>query len=532
MKKRFFRLTALLVSVSLLFTACYDQKDFDFGKFDKSSISPTLYIPLLSDTLDILDAGLDDLLFTEDGQAYYEYAIDDIQMPSILDMVVMPPQTVSETFTSPIPPSSGGSFSTPEVTDVANFNFNNADGLSVSPDSIVFNSLQLQVANLYSVALVSGDVFIRVTIPNLRNSSGGIYSTDISIKNTTPRNIDLSGYSLKVDHPSGGTNQIKIKYQLYSPGYSSLGSPSQNLGFSVRFVPPATSAIREAYGYLGQYTEHVNESIEIGDFDKLAGTWNLKEAFIVLDVVNPLVLPMQVSIDQVTAYSTGSTVTVPNAGTATIRAATSLSAPPAETSATLGGVNLSPVISALPKRMDVAISVKTNPAGSMTNAIDNAPLYAAAKVVVPFKIKKTTITLTDTIDFNMEDISLSDMGINLHVVNAFPMAVKLHCDLLEKGTGRNLGQLFTPVQIPTATVKAKPGTTDEAIVDQPTEYDNGGQLIPITETMAQNMKKSDRVKVYFEINVPDGKYVCITDQNNIRFKIAMKAAVNINGLNL
>jgi len=526
MRKRLLGVVVLLVTAPVLFTACFDSKDFDFNKFKVSNLHPTLYVPLLRDTVDILSVDIDGLYFDTDGQAYFEHTIDEIEIPlSLDDLLIMGSQQMVDLLVAlpiPVGPSTIEVNFPPDGSSTyiaAELDFGTA-ATEVRPDSIVFNSLRLSFTN--KQALSSG--MVHISIPNL-TKNGQPFTWEIPVTGVTPVRTNLNDYSLKIDH-NGTKNELRLEYRFEA--ISSEDSTFNEIGFTLGLEQ---SFIKEAYGYFGQYTTTPKiQPFGIGNFNKLSGTWNLKEAFVVLDVLNPLVLPMQITVDRIASYpSSGSPIVVNNVGTVVITAPSKLSDPPAQSSSTLGGTNLSPVISALPRLMDVSISAAINPGGETSNAIGYKQLMTAkAKVVVPFKIKDTQITLSDTLEFNVEDISLTNMGINLHVENAFPIALTLKCELLEEKTGRNLGPLFTPISIPAATIKPKPGVADESVVDQPAVFDNNGQLIAITDDMARNMKKSDRVKIYFEAAVPDGNYTCITQQNNIYFKIGMRATIDVN----
>ncbi len=525
--KHFYKYLIGVLAAGLLATSCFDAKDFDFDKLSLDNLNPTLYLPLLSDTIEV-DAISEEIQFIN-GQAYFMFDIDDIEMPTVTDVFEIGDQSIQLSTpaimpsVSPIPIS----ITVPLEGDPAwSYIFDldlsaSTSTAEVSPDSIVFSTLQLVMNN---PSFNTGEVSIELTIPNLIAPNGTPFSRTIDLSSSTP--IVLDNYSMRIDHPTAAENQITLNYRLIFNNYAYTGG-GIDLGMTLR-----NPEIKEVYGYFGQFTKAVSETVTTGSFDDIDAEWNLKEAFLIMEVENKLALPIRITLDKITSYPDGgSPITVTKVDSIDIQS------PPASrlgivtiTKDTLGGSKLGPVISVLPRRLDVDLHVTTNPAGMAKNAISTVltnPIKASAKVAVPLKIRNTNLTIRDTITFDMTSVEFTDMGIKLNIQNRFPAGVDLQCYLLKKGTGENLGELFTNhVTVPAANLRDVPGTTDERVVAAAAVYD---EFVEVKNESA--MHSADKIIVECTIGTGnDPKFACITEDNSIQVKIGARASINIDSV--
>ncbi|MDR3180424.1 MAG: hypothetical protein LBT61_00650, partial [Prevotellaceae bacterium] len=152
-----------LICCAVTFVACFDQKDFEFDKFTVSDLDPTLYIPLVNDTIR-LDASNDyNVLYDDEGVGYLYFDIEDNILPPVKDFFAVPssadfPVSFDYTYTAN---SSGYSISIPIS---CGYTFSRSDH---QIDSIVFKNGTLSAA----INAPSGTGAYTVTIPALKKNN-------------------------------------------------------------------------------------------------------------------------------------------------------------------------------------------------------------------------------------------------------------------------------------------------------------------------------------------------------------------------
>ncbi|MDR0428358.1 MAG: hypothetical protein LBH12_07110 [Dysgonamonadaceae bacterium] len=517
----------VLLGSFFFFVSCFEKEDFDFDKFTLENLNTTLHLPLFSDTITTETIG-NGISFI-DGQSYFIFDVADIEMPTVGEIFDVDNQWISvETPVElpDIPISFSGQYPTGEsfYEYVMNLDLGSS-AEELLPDSLVFSSLKMNMNNGNKFA--PGKVTLNLEIPNLQNESGATFKKNIDMAGTG--DIDLSGYSLKIDHGSSGTeNQILFRYKLTFNGYRHTHG---KFGFNMQLMD---LHVEKAYGYLGHYTKHITESIVTNDLGTLDAEWDLKEVFLDLRVENKFALPFRVVIDELKSFpANGESPLVKTLVDSVDVAAQSVEnlGKVETTSKMLGGRSLGEIASKLPQKLDLTIRMETNPGADspVRNAVSlsiDDPIKVSARIMVPIKFKNTRLSIKDTLNIDMSTVEFSDMGIKLNVVNNFPAGVDLQCFLLEKGTRRHLGALFErAVSIPAAELKDVAGTTDEQEVGAPSHYSKFLRILPQAE---RNMQNSDEIIIDCTIKTEDDtKYVRITNQNNLQIKIGAKASVNL-----
>ncbi|MDR0581499.1 MAG: hypothetical protein LBG31_00900 [Prevotellaceae bacterium] len=507
-----------------LFVSCFDARDFDFDKLNYDNLHPQFHLPLLSDTLYITDAiDGDSFQFDDNGQGYFTFDVGDIEMPKVTEIFTLPGQQLGLDMPISLPNTGNTGISIPipafEKNGEESVPLTFGDREDVKLDSVTFAGGTIRLTNKYSFA---GGGTLTVTVPGLKNSASQSFSRSIIVTGTAPQTIPLSGYTLTPDN----NGKLAIQWHYRTNGFTLSSSMTQiNLGFDLSL---SDIAIREARGYFGKHTEYARQTIDIGDFDEIGGSWALKEAAIALEIQNSIRLPLRVVIDTIRSY----TNTAPGARPAAEKVRID-SLNLKETGLTRDTLTIpGEVISVLPKKMDVVIKVQSNPEGNpkekpAENVISNTDhASATAKVLVPLKIKDVNIALTDTVDLDVSDLSFDNLGLLLNVRNSLPLGVKLQCTLLQKGA--SLGELFdTPVEIPAGNV-----TTDgngESKVTAPSETH---KFIETKKGMAEKLKNADKIAVSFTAFTGNtgNTYVRITKDDYVSLKIGLSAGINVGDL--
>ncbi|MDR1680175.1 MAG: hypothetical protein LBS12_00090 [Prevotellaceae bacterium] len=510
-----------LAVLFLLCVACWDKRDWDFGKLNFENLNPTLHLPLLSDTLFVTDALEGDNIQFIDHLAYFVYDLGDIDMPDATALFTMPDQHLSFDALSIAVPAGvpgGGGIQIPPFersgSEVDYLTFS----AGAAPVSITFSGGTLRVAN---VAAFPGGGTLTLTVPSLVRS-GQPFTAVINVGSTTPNTVSLQDYTLTV--PDDG--KLEVEYTYRTDGFTVDASIDEIL-LELR-VDITNIAIGEAHGYLGHHTEYASAAIDIGDFNNMNGNWDLKEAAVRLEVDNALVLPMRAVIDTLRSYTNiyaAPAVERQRVDSINISAPAALGAT-AHTAATLSVPG--DVLNVLPKKLETVIRIETNPNGTQAlNAIrSTATLSAKATIIVPLKLKDISLTLIDTADFDTSDVTFNNMGLLLYVQNSLPIGVELQCRLLHKDTGIDLGTLFNaPVRIPAG--NTSPVSDDESEVTSPSTFH---RVIPVVTGMDDRLKQSGRIVVEFTAFSSEGRFVRITDRDNVQIKIGVSADMNVENL--
>jgi hypothetical protein len=503
--------------VTALCASCFDAKDFDFDKFNYDNLHPQLHLPLLSDTLYISEVMEGDGFQFINGQGYFVFDAGKIDMPEIADFFTLPSQELGLDIPIPLPQASG--YQAPGIfIQVPGFEVSGeaTTPLSFDAEGIVLKSVSFSggVIRLQNEEAFSGGGTLTVAVPELKRN-GQPFSKSINVASMQPQTISLAGYTLK----AGSTGRVAIQWRYVSSGFAAALSTAQiNLGYSLSL---SNIAISEARGYFGKHTGYAKQTIDVGDFDNIKGTWGLKEAFIALEIENSIDLPLRVTIDTVRAYpAKGAAVEKVRVDSLYLGAGATLD------TLTIPG----DLISVLPKKMDVALKIQSNPNGNtgQDNVIrSSGSASVKAKVLAPLKIKDVNMTLTDTVHFDVSGISFDNAGLLLNVSNSLPVGVKLQCTLLKKGTKQSLGALFdAPVSIPAGNI-ARAGDNESAVT-APSET---RQWIKINDGTAKKMKEADGIIVSFTVATGDGNtYVRISEKNSVSLKIGVSAGVNLKEL--
>ncbi|MDR2449280.1 MAG: hypothetical protein LBD52_04895 [Prevotellaceae bacterium] len=512
MRKILHFIAGLVLAGSAL-VACFDAKDFEFEKFTLSDLAPTLYIPLVNDTVRLDVSGDYNVLYDKEGMGYLHFDIENNILPPVEDFFTVPANvsipvnnaSINLDFTT------GSDFST-SVQYSCSYTFPRPDQ---QIDSIIFKSGTFTVA-ITAPSSAAGSYTL--TIPGLTKDNVG-FSEIIPFGNTS-FNRDLSGYTLKFED----NNAFNATIGVTILAASSAGQ------YNFSLISFSNVKMKEVHGYFGQPEESPDPvSVDISTFDKFRNTDNtnlrIKEAFLDFTVENGAGFPIQLRIDEVTSTSGGVAKTKAKVDSVTIR--------PNEpgqsylrSDLVIGGDTLGKVLSNMPSEMELKFSATINPEGRKNGTVKNFLTDASSITVsnisarIPLNFSVSDMVLRDTLDFNSSKMTFQDMELLMNIENSMPVEVVLQAYLMDENDNVNPTPLFkTPVSIPAATVD---GTTGRVTAPYPYEEK--------IEANVEGLAQTKKLKVEITVNsstTTTSQYVRVTKDNYIYLKMGAKAKVNI-----
>ncbi len=515
-----------LLSASLLLFAasCFDAKDFELDELSTSDISPVLSLPLFKDSL-YLKAG-DNIKYVGDTAAFY-FTVPTITLPGISTLLTIPPASVTlspGTFLlpvsipiSPLPPALSYLQDQLKIDITVPFNMPNEEEL----DRVDVNNMQLTVTNNSTFA-----AGFELLLPGFTKSgattAGATYTTGL-IPAAGTATISLSGTMVLTDEAMGLDNELDLVVTIIPPT-DPLAAGTHTYGASVSL--DASSALKAVYGYFGQTSFVETESVSISAFDQLMGDCEIAGAYLNVSATNYLGIPLQLTLDQVSVQTNTGLVTVNDAGTLTVEAASS-SVTYKQTNSKIGGEVLSPIINAIISGGATSASFTfrslSNPQGNTGPGnfftTSTTSLTASGEVVVPLKLAADDLKVLDTLDISFpDDYTFNSLGAKVYAVNNMPVSVKLQGVLLN-ASGATLTELFEqPVEIEAPAVDA------DGKVVAPKE-----SKLPVrklTNAAIQGLKDAEKVAISLTVNTSGAGTVVITKDNYVKVQVGVQAGVN------
>jgi hypothetical protein len=487
--------------------ACFDEKDFKFDKFTISDLDPTLYIPLVNDTVRLDVSGDYNVLYDKEGVGYLHFDIEDDILPPVEDFFEVPAATLT---ISDVPFYYSG---TPSLIDPVispvKYPFSSPDQRI---DSIVFKGGILTLG-MPSLATVNGSY--TVTIPELKKND-----TPFSASFASSHTENLSGYILRFENDND--NGFNIKFELDMRSSSALAG-DYTFNATVSFVDVEKDGV---YGYFGQHSETYSVTVnDISTFNKFRNNGNtdlrIKEAFLDFHVDNGAGFPIQLRIDEVESTTSSGTEMKAKVDSVTIFS-NKLGESYYTDKKSIGGEALGEVLSNMPSEVKFNFSAMINPGGNteknfLTGGASITVSDIKARIPLNFSVKD--MVLKDTLNFSSSKMTFEDMELFMNVENNMPVEIALEAYLMDENNNVNPDPLFkTPVSIPAATVDAATGR-----VTAPYPYEK--KIEANVESLAQT--KKIKVKVTVNTGNSASQYVRVTKDNYVYLRIGAKAKVNI-----
>jgi hypothetical protein len=503
-----------LIFLAAALAACFDKKDFEFDKFTVSDLEPTLYLPLLNDTIRLDASGDYNVLYDENGMGYLHFDVGNDILPPVSDFFEVPDATYSVAGTSFTYSGSGASLTVSPQTHTAEYYFAQPDQ---QVDSIVFKSGRVTFS-LASAIAASG--YYKITVPGLQRNG---VPFDVTLPyDGAPYSSDIAGWTLKFKN--GNTFDVVVELTILT---STAPAGDYNFDADIAF---SNVDIKSVHGYFGRQTAmSLPVSVGVSAFDNFRNNattvLRIKEAFLHFRVDNGAGFPVRLRIDEVTSTAGGQLKRFD---------VDSVIIPPNEPQQAffrsehrIGGEAFGEAVSNMPSSMEFKFSGTINPEGSRGGTVKNfltdisAITMSRVEVRIPLHFSVSGMTLKDTLSFNSSKVTFNDMELLLNIENNMPVKVDLQAFLMDEDD-RVLGPLFTaPVEIPSAETDAATG-----IVTAPHLY-----VQKIEANIAQ-LAQTRKVKVDIAVNTnnPASEFVRVMKDNYVYLRIGAKTRVNIDNL--
>lgn len=249
--------------------------------------------------------------------------------------------------------------------------------------------------------------------------------------------LDFSGYTIHLMPGSDGTQKLPLFFEVKVLGDNNPNLSPYSFSLRARLSDIRFSAI---FGYLGQYEYPLSDSVNLGIFsNNLSGSIHFEDLKMQLKTENSIGMPMELRIDEIKAYSDKNAPYVVNlTDNPLFPNPVSFLSPDISqvgqsvTSATLftsGNCNLNQALSISPRKITFKLNGKSNPAGNPLDEnfiLDTSRFRVTARVELPFYGSITDFALTDTLNFNFEDIEeLDEFSFLIVSRNRFPLNIDL-----------------------------------------------------------------------------------------------------------
>jgi hypothetical protein len=503
-----------LIVLATALVACFDKKDFEFDRFTISDLNPTLYLPLLNDTIRLDGSGDYDVRYDEAGQGYLHFALDNDILPPASDFFEVPITTYTVVGTPFSYNGSGTSFTVGPQTHTAEYYLSSPDQ---QLDSIAFRTGRV---TFDVVSPVDANGYYVITIPDMRKN-GEPFSVTVNYGQSY--SSSLAGYMLKFQ--DGNTFDVVVELTIIN---SSMPAGDYTFDASIDFN---NIEVESVYGYFGQQTvQNAPVRVNVSAFDKFRNNattaLRIKEAFLDFRVDNGAGFPIRLRMDEVTSIAAGQHSIKHNVDSVTIPANEPRMSYFRSTHS-VGGEAFGETLSNMPSEVEFKFSGTINPEGSrggtVKNFLTDASVIAVshAGVRIPLNFSVTGMTLKDTLTFNSTKVKFNDMELLMNIENNMPVEVALQAFLMDEYDNVT-GPLFNaPVTIPAAAIDPVTG-----IVTAPHLY------VEKIDADVSQLEQTKKIKVDITVRTdnPSSTYVRVTKDNYVYLRIGAKTNVNIDNL--
>ena len=432
---KFLFLTGIGFLVMLISCA---KEDFDFSKFANPKLEPDLAIPLIHSNLSLKNLLPGGGIIVEDSithnlQLVYETTV---YSKKAEDYIQIPQQ--QETFTIDglnIPAPTGTSLNLP----YDKYLVFTPPTVDQRIDSIVFKSGKL---NLEINSNINHSGSVEIELPFAAKNGTPVHTTLSHTYNGTGPvsnqvEIDLSGCKINLSTLTGGGKAIYIHFVIKIDGDNNPDLSPYTFSLSARLSQLQFSKI---FGYLGEYTYSMKDSIEIAIFkNNFNGHIQFGDLSIALKTSNSIGMPMQIDVHELKAYSKKNAPYVVD-----ITANPGFINPIPFPSPDLNHVgqsvdttylfnastcNLVQALNIAPTWVKFDMSGKSNPAGNpaLENFILDSSRYSTKiRIVLPLFGSISGFWVSDTMNFNFSDVdNIEEFAFIMTTVNRFPIDIWL-----------------------------------------------------------------------------------------------------------
>lgn len=522
----------LLLALPLLvgfMTSC--RKEFKSPSWDVNLNAPLLYSDMgIEDVVpdSLIQVNADNSINLVFDQKFFSYGIDSV--------VKLPDSVITENYFSPFTstfPAGGTIFSSTENNRLT---LNDAELTAIHLqhgyiDYKITSTVNDPVEVSYAITTAiqhGGPLAISVEVPAA--PSGGTF-----IKTGT---YDLEGAQLDLTgilHNS--VNAYQTKFTVKAPAGSgvNVAAGTSTISIEIKFRDMIPSYARGYFGHIVDETALEEQSFDF--FKNInTATLDLSQVDAKLYISNGLGADARIRIDTVQALNTntGSDVLLSHAimgQNVNINRAQDLAyaALPYDYSVdvTSSNSNIEPFLESLPDKLRYKLNVELNPLGNVSGHTDflypNSRVEAGMHLDIPLNLIAANLTLTDTLDFNLDDY---DQGgkilkgrMKFNVVNGLPLAANLEVIMLDENN-MQIGYLLGPVNI-----DGNPASTSfsEGFAVYQTLYSE------LTEENLNAAYRSRKLVIRATFNtVPASTFVSIYNTQRFKTQISVQADYRIN----
>ncbi|MBP6427761.1 MAG: hypothetical protein KA430_09255 [Bacteroidia bacterium] len=501
-------LTLLIIVFASLFVSC--KKENDNPQWNVNFLGPlakaTLGIEnLIGDSsLSINSNGAVSLIIDTTFSNFKLDSIYTIPDTTILTTQIFPPAPF------PIPP---GTVFTPGNSNVVL----GVSGVQLKSANLQEGSIKIEIKNtLQSKILYTYKIprAIKNGVPFEVNFT--IDSASITDPKFFTQSYDFSGYTIDLTGSTGGSFNT-LAYDVLAK--SDPAGDTFNLAGSDTLINIKTSLLGIApnyvRGYLGQTDLSENKSISFGFGNLISdGTIALDSVDMKFEVTNYIGVDIQAYINSLTSVNNRTGQTVPlnnsnliqhnlNINRATENSLASYNVIPYVYSVSLNknNSNIKQIMESLPDSLRYDLSFQLNPLGNISGSSDfiysDKLIDTRIQVKMPLSFAANQLTLSDTIDFNIEDATdLDPIGpsvITLHAMNGFPFDMNMQLLLLDENNNV-IDSLLVPGLIASGQLDINNLVTSSTQTKIP---------IPIDDNRKQKLTNTKRIKVRAAFTTPN-----------------------------
>ena len=421
--------------------SCVNTDYYDLDKIsDEIEINPSVSAPFLNfsmtvedlfneihsnDNTGIFSDGLVYITFSDQILSYPASEILDIPDQSLLQLY-LPSEILSNPLWASSPVGDTVMFSKQLKSEYISSHNEKMDSVKVKSTSLLID-LSSSFRNygflrVHSQNIRSNGVALDFIIP-ISKADG-----TFSLNNLTV----LNNLTFILDNSDPTKTTLPVSFDLFLVKSGSAVSPGQQLNISMTYRNIEFSS---AFGYLGEYVMPVEQgSIDLEFFNKLTGGGEIlfADPRISIYTDNSFGVPVELSLTDVSAYSETKNITTDITLSNSVNPfRISIPAHIGESSKdslfiNKDNCNIVQAMGTSPSVFNYKVNARTNPSGisGPYNFItDTSRLNMDLEFLLPLWIKANAVTITDTMEFDIGDVSdiMNYLRFTIQGENAFPL---------------------------------------------------------------------------------------------------------------
>ncbi len=521
--------------LALLFLLSCKKEDFDFSRLSTPEIEMEGAVPLVHSNLQLKRLLPGGSLIEEDPQSGLLTLIYETEILSLKagDYIQIPEQE--------------GSFSRNDLEIIVapgiDFTIPFYDTLDFTPPVTGqrLDSIQLKkaVIDLEYISGINHNCAVTFRFPTATKNGQAFecqfdntYTGSLPVTGTI--HLDFTGYTLKLITGPGGIQQLPLNFEV-----KVFGDNNPNLSPYTFTLNAKISQIRfnGIFGYLGQYEYPLNDSVVLGIFsNNLSGSIQFEDLKLKLTTDNSIGMPMELDIQEITALSTkNAPYSVDITDNPLFPNPVSFLSPgihqvgqsvQSTTLFTTGNCNLNQALNIAPQKIIFRLNGRSNPAGNPADenfVMDTSRFRVTARVELPFYGSITDFALTDTLNFDFEDIEeLEAFSFIIVSRNRFPLNIDLQV-LFADENGSLLDSLIYDSQFTLLQAAPVGGPPNYRVIDDPPVPAFTYQPPVLTRQRLESLGKTKKMIIRALLNTSNSGLIKIYSDYNLDVRLGAKA---------